>query len=437
MIDVVMPKMGESITEGTILEWKKQVGDSINKDEALLEISTDKVDSEIPSPASGTIIEISAKVNETVPVGNIIARIGEIGESPTPNQDAKLETEEANSKSTKGKSKDAEYSQETDMTEREEKAPSALETSNFSASIQSSKRFYSPLVKSIAKKEGITVEELDALIGTGRNGRVNKQDMLTYLKTRTVHSSKQKSDVQTIMAMSDRVEPMSRMRKKIADHMVQSVHTSPHVYTTVEADVTNLVHICSEHKDNFKNISGVSLTYTPMIIDACVRTIREFPLMNTSLKGDNIVHHQNINMGVAVALPDDNLIVPVIHASEEKNFLGLARSTADLASRSRENKLNPDEIFGSTFTVTNPGIFGGLFGMGIINQPNVGILAVGTFQKRPVVKETQYGDTIVVRHMVYLTLSYDHRIIDGAYGTRFMARLVEHLENYNSQKLEN
>ena len=436
MVDVIMPKMGESIIEGTILEWKKQVGDSINKDEVLLEISTDKVDSEIPSPASGTIIEITAKVNETVPVGNIIARIGEMGESPTPNQDAKLETEEANSKSTKGKSKDVEYYQETDMTEREEKTPSGVETSNFSASIQSSKRFYSPLVKSIAKKEGISVEELDALIGTGRNGRVNKQDMLTYLKTRTVHSSKQKSDVQTIMAMSDRVEPMSRMRKKIADHMVQSVHTSPHVYTTVEADVTNLVHICSEHKDNFKNISGVSLTYTPMIIDACVRTIREFPLMNTSLEGDNIVHHQNINMGVAVALPDDNLIVPVIHASEEKNFLGLARSTADLASRARDNKLNPDEIFGSTFTVTNPGIFGGLFGMGIINQPNVGILAVGTFQKRPVVKETQYGDTIVVRHMVYLTLSYDHRIIDGAYGTRFMARLVEHLENYNSQKLE-
>ena len=436
MVDVVMPKMGESITEGTILEWKKQVGDSINKDEALLEISTDKVDSEIPSPASGKIIEISAKVNETVPVGNIIARIGEMGESPTPNQDAKLNTEAAISKFSKGKSKDGGYSQETDMTEREEKTPSGLETSNFSASIQSSKRFYSPLVKSIAKKEGIAVEELDALIGSGRNGRVNKQDIMSYLKTRTVHSSTQQSDVPTIMAMSDRVEPMSRMRKKIADHMVQSVHTSPHVYTTVEADVTNLVHICSEHKDNFKNISGVSLTYTPMIIDACVRTIREFPLMNTSLEGDNIVHHQNINMGVAVALPNDNLIVPVIHASEEKNFLGLARYTADLASRARENKLNPDEIFGSTFTVTNPGIFGGLFGMGIINQPNVGILAVGTFQKRPVVKETQYGDTIVVRHMVYLTLSYDHRIIDGAYGTRFMARLVAHLEKYTSKRLE-
>ena len=256
MVDVVMPKMGESITEGTILEWKKQVGDSINKDEVLLEISTDKVDSEIPSPASGTIIEISAKVNETVPVGNIIARIGEIGESPTPNQDAKLETEEANSKSTKGKSKDAEYSQETDMTEREEKAPSALETSTFSASIQSSKRFYSPLVKSIAKKEGIAVEELDSLIGSGRKGRVNKQDILTYLKTRTVHSSKQQSDVPTIMDMSVRVEPMSRMRKKIAEHMVQSVHTSPHVYTTVEADVTNLVHICFDHSANFKTRSG-------------------------------------------------------------------------------------------------------------------------------------------------------------------------------------
>ena len=436
MIDVVMPKMGESITEGTILEWKKKVGDSIKRDEPLLEISTDKVDSEIPSPASGTIIEITAKVNETVLVGSIIAQIGEIGEKPTPKQDAMLDTEGENSKSTKGKSEDAKYCQDTDMVAREENTPSALETSNFSASIQSSKRFYSPLVKSIAKKEGIAAEELDSLIGSGQNGRVNKQDILMYLKNRTVPSSKHQSDVPTTISMLDRVEPMSRMRKKIADHMVQSVHTSPHVYTTVEADVTTLVHICSEHKDNFKNISGVSLTYTPMIIDACVRTIRNFPLMNTSLEGDNIVHHKNINMGVAVALPDDNLIVPVIHASEEKNFLGLARSTSDLATRARENKLNPDEIFGSTFTVTNPGIFGGLFGMGIINQPNVGILAVGTFQKRPVVKETQYGDTIVVRHMVYLTLSYDHRIIDGAYGTRFMARLVEHLENYNSQKLE-
>ena len=219
--------------------------------------------------------------------------------------------------------------------------------------------------------------------------------------------------------------------------MVQSLQTSAHVYTVVEADVSNMVIIRTENKESFKSKSGVSLTYTPMLLDACIRAIQEFPLMNASLDGDNIVHHRNINMGVAVALPNNNLIVPVIHSSEEKNFLGLARSISNLAGKARENKLTPEEIFGSTFTITNPGIFGGLFGMGIINQPNVGILAVGSFQKRPVVKETEYGDTIVIRSMVYLTLSYDHRIIDGAYGTKFLARLVEIIEQYNSDKIKN
>ena len=433
MIDVIMPKMGESITEGTILEWKKQVGDSIDKDEPLLEISTDKVDSEIPSPCSGTIIEIIAKANDTVPVGDVIARIGEENEAPEPEQDEKSAPEEINPDSIHGNSKDPDQNQETDIVKKEATEPVKPATA---AIIPSSRRFYSPLVKSIAKQEGITQEELDVLLGSGRNGRVNKQDILSYLKTRTSSVPDHEHDISIEAAMSDRVEPMSRMRKKIADHMVQSVHTSPHVSTTVEADVTGLVNICIEQNEHFKIRYGANLTYTPMILDCCIRTIQDFPLMNASLDGDNIVHHQHINMGVAVSLPDDNLIVPVIHASEEKNFLGLARSTADLAGRARENKLNADEIFGSTFTVTNPGVFGGLFGMGIINQPNVGILAVGSFQKRPVVKETEYGDTIVVRNMVYLTLSYDHRIIDGAYGTRFLTRLVEHLESYPSQQIE-
>ena len=424
MVDVVMPKMGESITEGTILEWKKKIGDSISKDETLLEISTDKVDSEIPSPASGTIIEIIAQINETIPVGDIIARIG--------SDDEKLDTSLKESPKSEPTSK-------PEIKQTEATTPDPIQTSE---AIISQKRFYSPLVKSIAKKEGISQEELDSLSGSGKNGRVNKQDILSYLnnKTETVQTDKIEPDLvqkpQIIKPMSDTVETMSRMRKKIADHMVQSVHTSPHVHTTVEADVTNLVNIRSEYNESFKNRSGVSLTYTPMILDACIRTIQGFPLMNASLDGDNIIHHRNINMGVAVALPDDNLIVPVIHSSEEKNFLGLARSTADLANRARENKLSPDEIFGSTFTVTNPGVFGGLFGMGIINQPNVGILAVGSFQKRPVVKETEYGDTIVIRHMVYLTLSYDHRIIDGSYGTKFLSLLVENLQNYNDDKIK-
>ena len=430
MTDVVMPKMGESITEGTILEWKKQVGDSITKDETLLEISTDKVDSEIPSPATGTIVEIIAQVNDTIPVGDVIARIGEVGESAS-TEEVSVETAPT----------EESLPTEPDLVpEIKEVVQSEIVIEK--PIIQSGKRFYSPLVKSIAKKEGITQEKLDALMGTGNNGRVNKQDILAYLKIRTAGAPTHTEDVSEqpasiVPTMSDEIEPMSRMRKRIAEHMVQSVQTSPHVYTTVEADVTNLVHIRAEHKESFKSKAGVNLTYTPMLLDACIRVIQEFPLMNASLDGDNIVHHRNINMGVAVALPDDNLIVPVIHSSEEKNFLGLARSVSDLAGRARENKLTPDEIFGSTFTVTNPGVFGGLFGMGIINQPNVGILSVGSFQKRPVVKETEYGDTIVVRSMVYLTLSYDHRIIDGAYGTKFLARLVEIIEQYNNDKIKN
>ena len=430
MTDVVMPKMGESITEGTILEWKKQVGDSIAKDETLLEISTDKVDSEIPSPATGTIVEIIAQVNDTIPVGDVIARIGEVGES-TSTEEVSVETAPT----------EESLPTEPDLVPEIKEVVQA-EIVIEKPIIQSGKRFYSPLVKSIAKKEGITQAELDALMGTGNNGRVNKQDILAHLKTRTAGAPTQTEDVieqpaSIVPTMSDEIEPMSRMRKRIAEHMVQSVQTSPHVYTTVEADVTNLVHIRGEHKESFKSKAGVNLTYTPMLLDACIRVIQEFPLMNASLDGDNIVHHRNINMGVAVALPDDNLIVPVIHSSEEKNFLGLARSVSDLSGRAREYKLTPEEIFGSTFTITNPGVFGGLFGMGIINQPNVGILSVGSFQKRPVVKETEYGDTIVIRSMVYLTLSYDHRIIDGAYGTKFLARLVEIIEQYNNDKIKN
>ena len=430
MTDVVMPKMGESITEGTILEWKKQVGDNINKDETLLEISTDKVDSEIPSPATGTIVEIIAQVNDTIPVGDVIARIGAVGES-TASDNTLAET----------------TSTEEKIAAEPKPIPSIeavvqSEIVSEKTIVRSGKRFYSPLVKSIAKKEDITRIELDTLVGTGINGRVNKKDILAYLKTGRRGDSNLKEDLveqseSTVSIMSDEIEPMSRMRKKIADHMVQSLQTSAHVYTVVEADVTNMVAIQTENKESFESKSGVNLTYTPMLLDACIRSIQEFPLINASLDGNNIVHHRNINMGVAVALPDNNLIVPVIHSSEEKNFLGLARSVSDLSGRARENKLTPQEIFGSTFTVTNPGVFGGLFGMGIINQPNVGIISVGSFQKRPVVKETEYGDTIVIRSMVYLTLSYDHRIIDGAYGTKFLARLVEIIEQYNNDKIKN
>ncbi len=433
-IDVIMPKMGESITEGTILEWKKNIGDSIALDETLLEISTDKVDSEIPSPAAGVIIELLYSINDVVAVGTVIARVGGEGETPV--------------------EKVPETVEEVPIVEKVETVVAVAEVTPIPASQQSDKggRFYSPLVKSIAKAEGISPTELDSISGSGKDGRVNKHDMLAYVESRGTaqvvtptaatlpHIPATPVPVQPVIPQSpglaDRVEPMGRMRKKIAQHMLASQQTSPHVYSTTEVDVTNMVNYRIKSKDAFLEKYGVKLTYTPMILDACIKGIQEFPLMNASIDGDNIVHHQKINMGVAVALPDNNLIVPSIKASEEKNFLGLTRATADLAARARINKLEPEEIFGSTFTVTNPGIFGSLFGMAIINQPNVGILSVGSIQKKPVVKETEFGDVIVIRSMMYITLGYDHRLIDGAYGTRFLSRVTDLIEAFDGSGIK-
>tara|TARA_B100000029_G_scaffold180756_2_gene178485 strand:- start:458 stop:1735 length:1278 start_codon:yes stop_codon:yes gene_type:complete len=422
MVDVVMPKMGESITEGTIIEWKKSIGDKINKDEVLLEISTDKVDSDIPSPSSGTVVEIIAQVNETIPVGEVIARISDSGKI-----NINKETKKNNNDVSDQPSDDIE---EKSIKEEIVYRPKPRDYSN--------KRFYSPLVKNIAKIENISIKELDLINGTGKDGRVNKSDIIKFIKNKNLNPEvkldKELSN-QTNVKMSDDIQPMSRMRKKIADHMLQSVQISPHVYSTSEVDVTNLVEIRKSFKDKFLNDTGVPLTYTPMIIDATIKAIRDYPLMNASLDNDKIINHRNINMGIAVALKDNNLIVPVISSADEKNFLGLARSSYDLANRSRNNSLNPEEVFGSTFTVTNPGVFGGLFGMGIINQPNVAILTIGAIKKRPIVKETEFGDSIVVRHMMYITLGYDHRLIDGAYGTKFISRIVEVLEGYNKDRI--
>ncbi|MBC8311426.1 MAG: 2-oxo acid dehydrogenase subunit E2 [Candidatus Marinimicrobia bacterium] len=427
-----MPKMGESITEGTILEWKKNIGDTIALDETLLEISTDKVDSEVPSPAAGVITELLFSVNDVVEVGTVIARVGGEGEAPV--------------------KKSPEVVKEAPKVEEVAQAEKTVEVVPVSPSTSSGEggRFYSPLVKSIAKTEGISSEELDSISGSGKDGRVNKHDMMAYLENRGnaqlvtpaavplphIPATPVQPIATSTPGLTDNIEPMGRMRKKIAQHMLASQQTSPHVYSTTEVDVTNLVNYRAQSKDAFLEKYGVKLTYTPMILDACIKGIQEFPLMNASIDGDNIVHHQKINMGVAVALPDNNLIVPAIKASEEKNFLGLTRATADLAARARINKLEPDEIFGSTFTVTNPGIFGSLFGMAIINQPNVGILSVGSIQKKPVVKETEFGDVIVIRSMMYITLGYDHRLIDGAYGTRFLSRVTELIEAFDGSDIK-
>ena len=425
IVDVLMPKMGESITEGTIVEWKKNVGDMIAKDETLLEISTDKVDSEIPCPTEGKVLELLFNKNDTVEVNTIIARIGtEDSDSLDSNTESSVSDDKENS--------NEEISEEVSI--KEEVISDNKEIS------KTDRIFYSPLVKSIAKKEGVSLDELTSIKGSGNGGRVNKSDILNYIDSKSntiqdVQPAAISTDYASSGQLQDSIEEMDRVRVKIAEHMVNSKNVSAHVYTTSEVDVTNIVNIRNSKKDAFLNKNNIKLTYTPIIVSACIKAIQEYPLMNASIDGTNIVHHANINMGIAVALPDNNLIVPVIKASEEKNFLGLSRNVDSYAKKARSNSLAADDIFGSTFTVTNPGIFGGLFGMPIINQPNVGILSVGSIEKRPVVKETEYGDAVFIRHMLYLTLGYDHRLIDGAYGTKFLSRVKELLENYNESEI--
>ena len=429
IVDVLMPKMGESITEGTIIEWKKNIGDTIEKDETLLEISTDKVDSEIPCPSAGKILALLYDKNETVEVNTIIAKIGTEEE----------ENIDINSES---------FSKEEQIIIEDKKSdiksiPKEIEeikSNNEENNNKIDRVFYSPLVKSIALKEGVSIEELSNINGSGYNNRVNKNDLLEYIKTKETPINTQNTIAQSIEfndgnSLQSSIEKMDRVRLKIAKHMIQSKETSAHVYTTSEVDVTNIVLMRNNKKDDFLKKNELKLTYTPIIVSACIKAIQEFPMINCSIDEENIIHHKNINMGIAVALPNNNLIVPVIKSSEEKNFLGLTRSIDNLAKKARSNSLTPDAIFGSTFTVTNPGIFGGLFGMPIINQPNVAILSVGSIEKKPVVKETEFGDAVFVRNMMYLTLGYDHRLIDGAYGTRFLSRVKELLENYNEQEI--
>ncbi len=432
IVDVLMPKMGESITEGTIVEWKKNVGDMIGKDETLLEISTDKVDSEIPCPTAGKVLELLFSQNDTVEVNTVIARIGteesdNLDSIPSTKADSNTETVEE-----KSEPQEPIISEEIKI--KKEKS-SSKSTEN--------RVFYSPLVKSIAEKEGISIDELNSIEGTGSGGRVNKSDILNYIDNKSIDAPQipisepveRSIEYSSTDSLKDSVEKMDRVRTKIAEHMVNSKNISAHVYTTSEVDVTSIVNMRNSKKDAFLNKNNIKLTYTPIIVSACIKAIQEFPLMNASIDAQNIVHHQNINMGIAVALPDNNLIVPVIKEAEEKNFLGLSRSIDSYAKKARSNSLAADDVFGSTFTVTNPGIFGGLFGMPIINQPNVGILSVGSIEKRPVVKETKYGDAVFVRHMLYLTLGYDHRLIDGAYGTKFLSRVKQLLENYDENEI--
>ena len=421
-IDVIMPKMGESITEGTILEWKKNVGEKIKLDETLLEISTDKVDSEIPSPSEGVIQEILYEVNDVVQVGEIIAKISKDGEDKNQNN----------------------FKKEVilDYTKKDKAETKDIVNTNQSKQEIETRRFLSPLVKNIAKKEGIDLSELDSLQGSGKNQRLNKKDLLNYINSKkNIQSRPALEKIPNLPAdnteknLKNDIEKMDRVRLKIGEHMINSVKTSPHVYSTTEVDMTSIVEMTSKNKSLFSEKYDLKLTYTPFILSACIKAIQDFPLINAMIDGENIIHQKNINLGIAVALNDGNLIVPALKKSEEKNFLGLTRNAADLALRARNDELKPDDIFGSTFTVTNPGMFGSLFGMAIINQPNLGILSVGAIKKKPVVKETKFGDVIVIRSMMYITLGYDHRLIDGAYGTRFLAKICENLENFSSDEI--
>ncbi len=485
LLDVVMPKMGESVQEGKIIRWVKRVGERVEQDETLLEISTDKVDTEIPAPASGILAEILAPEGETVPVGTVIARIavteGAVSVG-TP------EVQEAPSSKAAEPSVTAPPSSLTPPSPAAAPAPVITEPA---ASVQpipapparsgnghnggvgeriprmSGRRFYSPLVRAIAEAEGITLQELEQIPGTGLEGRVTKHDLLRYLEQRRARIAQpvqppapaEVTPAVEAPAAVPRIEvreptlrveavpaapagaefeviPMDHVRQLIAEHMVRSKHTSPHVTSVDEADVTGLVRLRERYKEEFERREGVKLTYMPFFIRAAVEALKAYPLLNASVDGKNIIVHKRINIGIATALPNGNLIVPVIKNADALSITGLARAVQDLAQRARTKKLLPDEVQGGTFSITNFGTFGTLLGTPIINQPQAAILGIGAIQKRPVVREIDGSDVIVVRHMVYLSLSFDHRIIDGMLAGQFLQAVRQSLERMNEQTLQ-
>ena len=410
LVDIIMPKMGESITEGTIIEWRKKIGDNVEKDEMFLEIGTDKVNSEIPASAAGILVEILAEPNDVVEVGKVIGRINTdtkaAKETPVQDQPEPIVPKETKASQME---KPVRKSTEKKLTGKR-------------------KSFFTPVVMKIAQEKNIPITELDTIHGTGRGGRVTKKDLLAYLDDRSepVGSSK--------LSMPDNIEEMEYMRKKIADHMRSSLDTAAHVHVMTEVDMTTIVDYVMAKEESFSNREGFSLTYTPFIVTAVVKAIQRFPLMNCSLDGVEIVHKKNINIGMAVSI-EDGLMVPVIKKCEEANFLGLCRRVRDITVRTRDKKLSPDELQGSTFSISNFGVFNVTMGTPIINQPNVGILGVGAIKKRPVVIETEAGDTIGIRSMMTLTLGFDHRLIDGAGGSKFIDTVRKELETMDLERL--
>lgn len=442
-VELVMPKMGESVAEATITSWLKEVGDTIEADEAVVEIATDKVDSEVPSTAQGILIKKLFNEGDVVQVGQAIAIIGSEGDvaESAPAQSAAL---------TAMATPVVEV-----VTNHATPIVSSVSDEKLSKSSPAGK-FLSPLVRSIAEKEGISGNELDAIKGTGSEGRVTKADILNYLPNRNkpttaapveAKSTPSVAATQTAPAEKavtahvkkqviplmpgDEIMEMDRMRKIIAEHMVMSKHTSPHVTSYVEADVTNIVNWRNKVKDSFKKRENENITFTPIFIEAIVKAIKDFPMVNISVDEDKIIKRKNINIGMATALPSGNLIVPVIKNADQLNLVGLTKAVNDLANRARNNKLNPDDISGGTYTLTNVGSFGNVMGTPIINQPQVAIMAVGAIRKLPAVIETPDGDAIAIRQKMFLSHAYDHRVVDGALGGMFVRRVADYLENFD------
>ena len=425
-VELIMPKMGESVAEATVIKWLKNVGDTIEMDESVLEIATDKVDSEIPSSIEGVLVKQLFKEDDVVLVGQAVAIIDtnadatQIDEKPVV---AKVEVEPSE-----------------ELVKIEKIIEETIETTSIPKSSDSNK-FFSPLVRSIAQKEGISGAELESISGSGKNGRVTKKDILAYLSKRSTspaatHKASTVSTAQitapSIPVMEgDEIIEMDRMRKMISDHMVMSKHVSPHVTSFVEADVTNIVNWRNKVKDEFLKREGEKITFTPIFVDAVVKAIKDFPMINVSVDGTNIIKRKHINVGMAAALPSGNLIVPVIKDADQKNMMGLTKTVNDLANRARTNNLKPDEISGGTFTLTNVGGFGNVMGTPIINQPQVAIMAVGSIVKKPAVIETEMGDVIAIRHKMFCSLSYDHRVVDGSLGGMFLRRFADYLEGFD------
>ena len=452
-VEVVMPQMGESVMEGTIIEWAKKVGDTVEVDETLLEIATDKVDTEVPSPEAGTLVEILVEEGETVEVGQAIAVIatGKAASGESANKKAETAATKETASAANGSAKEQETAESTGTEPQR---------------VGADGRFYSPLVRSIAKEEGISMEELESIDGSGKDGRVSKSDILSYVEDKKAGKvkapAKEKSSglqkpipQQTTPSPSSdgkisagelnvtrphenvEIVKMDRMRKMIAEHMVRSKQTSAHVTTFSDVDVTNIVKWREKNKSKFLEQTGIKLTFTPIFIEAFIKAIGEYPLVNSSVNGDEIHLKKDINFGIAVALGEGGkggLIVPVIKQAQDKNLAGIAKSVNDLAHKARNKDLSPDDLVGGTITLTNYGSVGNLMGTPIINQPQVAILGTGVIEKRPVVIETKDGDMIAIRHKMYLSMSYDHRIIDGAHGGSFTSRVKELLETFDPDR---